>query len=166
MSGHRERPLAEWMVLGLLAEEPSHGFALARLLAPGGEVGRVWAASRPLTYRAIDQLAADGLIVPVRREPGQGPQRTVHELTATGTDALAVWLRTPVPRFRDVRAILLAKLLLLERAGRSPRRLLTAQRRAFAPLLADVRAAPVIDSVSRWRRTQAEAIAAFLEVDP
>ena len=166
MSAHRERPLAEWMVLGLLAEQPSHGFAVARLLAPDGEVGRVWAASRPLTYRAIDQLAADGLIVPIRREAGHGPQRTVHEVTATGTDALATWLRTPVPRFRDVRAILLAKLLLLERAGQSPRRLLTAQRRAFAPLLAGVRAAPVTDSVSRWRRTQAEAIAAFLEVEP
>jgi hypothetical protein len=49
MPTDRERPLAEWMVLGLLAEQPSHGFALARLLAPGGEVGRVWAASRPLT---------------------------------------------------------------------------------------------------------------------
>jgi PadR family transcriptional regulator AphA len=153
------------MALGLLAEQPSHGFALARLLAPGGEVGRVWAASRPLTYRAIDQLAADGLIAPVRREAGHGPQRTVHEVTAEGNRVLADWLRTPVPRFRDVRAILLGKLLLLERAGRSPRRLLTAQREAFAPLLAEVRAAPVTDSVSRWRRAQAEAIATFLEAD-
>ena len=131
MAADRERPLAEWMVLGLLAEQPSHGFALARLLAPGGEVGRVWAASRPLTYRAIDQLAADGLIEPVRTEPGHGPQRTVHELTTSGREALADWLRTPVPRFRDVRATLLAKLLLLERSGRSTKRLLAAQRRTL-----------------------------------
>ena len=165
VSDRRERPLAEWMVLGLLAEQPAHGFALARLLAPGGEVGRVWAASRPLTYRAIEQLAAEGLIVPARREPGKGPQRTVHEVTEAGTAALAVWLRTPVPRFRDVRAILLAKLLLLERAGRSPRRLLTAQRRAFIPLLAEVRAVPVTDSVTRWRRAQADAIDRFLDDD-
>jgi PadR family transcriptional regulator AphA len=158
----RERPLAEWMVLGLLSEQPSHGFALARLLAPGGEVGRVWAASRPLTYRAIDQLASEGLIAPVRTEPGDGPQRVVHEVTPSGQDALAAWLASPVPRFRDVRATLLAKLLLLERSGRSPRRLLATQRRTFAPLLAEVRAVPVTDSVSRWRRAQADAIAAFL----
>ena len=165
--GHdRERPLTEWVVLGLLAEEPAHGFALARLLAPGGEVGRVWSASRPLTYRAIDQLAADRLIEPVRTEPGQGPQRTVHELTASGRAELTEWLRTPVARFRDVRAVLLAKLLLLERAGRSSRQLLRAQRKAFAPLLADVRAQPPTDAVARWRRTQAEAIASFLEIDP
>jgi hypothetical protein len=64
-----------------------------------------------------------------------------------------------------VRAVLLAKLLLLERAGRSRRRLLAAQRRAFAPLLADVRAVPVTDSVTRWRRAQADAIDRFLDVD-
>ena len=160
----RERSLTEWVVLGLLAEEPTHGFALARLLAPGGEVGRVWSASRPLTYRAIDQLAADGLIEPVRTEPGHGPQRTVHELTGRrARRTLAAWLRTPVPRFRDVRAVLLAKLLLLERAGRSTRRLLAAQQKAFAPLLAEVRAVPATDAVARWRRTQAEAIADFLD---
>ena len=163
MASDRERPLTEWVVLGLLAEAPTHGFALARLLAPGGEVGRVWSASRPLTYRAIDQLAADGLIEPVRTEPGRGPQRTVHELTDAGRAELAAWLRTPVPRFRDVRAVLLAKLLLLERAGRSTRRLRAAQRKAFAPLLAEVRARPPIDAVARWRRAQAEAIAAFLD---
>jgi DNA-binding PadR family transcriptional regulator len=161
----RDRSLTEWVVLGLLAEGPAHGFALARLLAPGGEVGRVWSASRPLTYRAIDQLAGDGLIEPSRTEPGHGPQRTVHEVTAAGRHELDAWLRSPVARFRDVRAVLLVKLLLLERSGRSTRRLLTAQRKTFAPLLADVRAQPVTDSVTRWRRTQAEAIASFLEGD-
>jgi len=163
VASDRERPLTEWVVLGLLAEAPSHGFALARLLAPGGEVGRVWSASRPLTYRAIDQLAADELIEPVRTEPGHGPQRTVHELTDAGRAELADWLRTPVPRFRDVRAVLLSKLLLLERAGRSTRRLRAAQRKAFAPLLAQVRDRPPTDAVARWRRAQAEAIAAFLD---
>jgi DNA-binding PadR family transcriptional regulator len=159
----RDRPLAEWVVLGLLAEEPSHGFALARLLAPGAEVGRVWSASRPLTYRAIDQLAADGLIEPIRTEPGHGPQRTVHEVTAAGRAELQAWLQRPVPRFRDVRAVLLAKLLLLERSGRSTRRLLAAQRKVFAPLLAEARAQPPSDAVARWRRAQAEAIADFLD---
>ena len=38
MAADRERPLTEWVVLGLLAEAPTHGFAIARLLAPGGEV--------------------------------------------------------------------------------------------------------------------------------
>ncbi|MGH9276437.1 MAG: PadR family transcriptional regulator [Acidimicrobiales bacterium] len=161
----RERTLTEWVVLGLLAEAPAHGFALARLLGHGGEVGRVWAATRPLTYRAIDQLEADGLATAVRTEAGAGPRRTVHRPTPAGRRALARWLAAPVPRFRDVRAELLVKLLLLERSGKPTEPLLAAQREAFAPLLADVRAAPVTDSVTRWRRAQAEAVAAFLASD-
>ncbi len=160
----RERTLTEWVVLGLLAEGPAHGFALARVLAPGGEIGRVWAASRPLTYRALDQLAQDDLIAATGTESGRGPRRTLHEVTPAGRAALRGWLGAPVPRFRDVRAELLVKLVLLERSGRASTALLAAQRRAFAPLLANVRSTPATDPVSRWRRAQAEAIAEFLEL--
>ena len=48
----RSRSLAEWAVLGLLAEEPAHPFALARQLGPGGPLGRVMTVLRPLVYRA------------------------------------------------------------------------------------------------------------------
>ena len=37
----------EWAILALLDEEPAHGFALARAMATGGEVGRVWDMRRP-----------------------------------------------------------------------------------------------------------------------
>lgn len=158
----RERTLTEWVVLGVLAEAPAHGFAVARLLRPGGEIGRVWAASRPLTYRAIDQLEGDGLVTAVRTEPGAGPQRTVHCPTPAGRRALRRWLAAPVGHFRDVRAELLAKLLLLERSGRSSTTLLAAQRAAFEPRFAEVAGAPATDVVSRWRRAQADAIARFL----
>ncbi|MEO6317855.1 MAG: PadR family transcriptional regulator [Acidimicrobiales bacterium] len=163
-SAARERTLTEWVVLGLLAEAPAHGFSLTRLLAPGGEIGRVWAASRPLTYRAIDQLAQDDLIVTAGTESGRGPRRTLHELTPEGRAALRGWLRAPVSRFRDVRAELLVKLVLLERSDRPSTTLLAAQRRTFAPLLAQVRSLPATDPVSRWRKAQAEAIAGFLEL--
>ena len=46
----------EWAVLALLNERPTHGFALARALAPGGEIGRVWSFRRPLVYRALETL--------------------------------------------------------------------------------------------------------------
>lgn len=158
----RTRTLTEWVVLGVLAEAPTHGFAVARLLGRGGDIGRVWSASRPLTYRAIDQLLADGLVVPVRTEPGAGPQRTVHRPTPAGRRALRRWLDQPVEHFRDVRAELLVKLLLLERSGRSAVPLLEAQRAAFQPRFAEVAASPATDTVGRWRQAQAEAIARFL----
>ena len=159
----RPRSLTEWVVLGLIAERPTHGFALARLLARGGEVGRVWAATRPLTDRAIDQLAADGFIEPVRTEVGAGPPRTVHRATATGRRALRRWLSQPVAHPREVRAELLVKLLLLERAGKPTGPLLAAQREAFAEVLEVTRRASAQDSVSRWRAEQAAAIDRFLQ---
>src|SRR5262245_34364947 len=158
----RTRSLTEWVVLGLVAEGPTHGFALARLLARGGEVGRVWAATRPLTYRAIDQLAADGLIEPVRTEPGAGPPRTVHRATPAGRRAVRRWLAQPVAHPREVRAELLVKLLLLERADQPTAALLAAQREELADVLAAARRTTADDSVSRWRAEQAAAIDRFL----
>jgi DNA-binding PadR family transcriptional regulator len=159
----RPRSLTAWVVLGLIAEAPTHGFALARLLARGGEVGRVWAATRPLTYRAIDQLAGEGMIEPVRTEPGAGPPRTVHRVTPAGRRALHRWLAQPVAHPRDVRAELLVKLLLLERAGRPTATLLHAQRERFSEALDPARHPPADDSVSRWRAEQAAAIDRFLQ---
>lgn len=164
MAMMRERTLTEWVVLGVLAESPAHGFAVARLLARGSDIGRVWSAGRPLTYRAIDQLVQDELLAPVRTEAGAGPQRTVHRPTPAGRRALRRWLEQPVPHFRDVRAELLVKLLLLERAGRPTEPLLRAQRAAFAARFAEADAAPDTDVVGRWRRAQADAIARFLTV--
>ena len=162
MARPRERSLTEWVVLGLIAEEPTHGFALARLLVRGGEVGRVWAATRPLTYRAIDRLAADGLIQPVRTEAGAGPPRTVHRATASGRRVLRSWLAQPVAHPREVRAELLVKLLLLERAGAPTAPLLASQREAFAGVLDATRHTSADDSVGRWRAEQAAAIDRFL----
>jgi molybdopterin-binding protein len=55
--------LAEHVCLALIVEGVSHGWALGTLLGPAGELGRIWRLSRPLTYRAIDQLVARGLVV-------------------------------------------------------------------------------------------------------
>ena len=46
-------PLAENTVLALLSERPAHGFAIARLTAPEGELGRIWHIPRPVVYRSI-----------------------------------------------------------------------------------------------------------------
>ena len=68
-----------------------------KALAPDGEIGRVWSLSRPLTYRALDALAAAELIEPRGSEPGAGPPRTIWRATAKGRRASRAWLRRPVP---------------------------------------------------------------------
>lgn len=62
--------LPEWLVLALLSQQPMHGFAVAKLTAPGGELGRVWQVPKAVIYRAISRLEAAGLAAPQGRQPG------------------------------------------------------------------------------------------------
>lgn len=117
MAGQRASDLSpgEWAVLALIAQAPTHGFAIAKALAPDGEVGRVWTLPRPLVYRAIDTLQAADLIEPRRTEQGQGPRRTVVATTRRGKRFVAEWLEQPVEHVREARSQLLLKLLFLDR---------------------------------------------------
>ncbi len=67
-----ELSAGEWAVLALLREEPAHGFALARAMAPDGEVGQVWAMRRPLVYRALETLEQRELIRPAPSRAARG----------------------------------------------------------------------------------------------
>jgi DNA-binding PadR family transcriptional regulator len=137
-----ELTAGEWAVLALLGEQPTHGFALARAMAPDGEVGRVWALRRPLVYRALETLGRLGFVRPVGTlRSSSGPQRTVLEITATGESALAKWLSEPVARVRDARSLLMLKLLFLIRSQADLEPLLLTQRGEFAARVRSLSAA-------------------------
>src|SRR5215470_8429361 len=88
--------LAEWTVLALISEAPTHGFAIYRLTAPDGELGRIWHMPRPVIYRAIGRLGEAGLVAPQTVESGRGPQRTIYAATPAGRKVTVDWLDTPV----------------------------------------------------------------------
>lgn len=118
----------DWAVLGAVAEQPTHGFAVAQLLEPDGPLGRVWSMPRPLVYQALKKLLAVGLIAEGGRERSdRGPRRTIIALTPLGRDAIDGWLSLPVEHVRDLRSMLLLKLALLDRAGSSSSTLVRAQ---------------------------------------
>jgi len=81
--------LAEHAILAVLSERPTHGFAIARLTAPGGELGQIWHIPRPVVYRSLGRLQDAGLITPAAVESGRGPQRTIYTATAPGRQAAA-----------------------------------------------------------------------------
>lgn len=152
--------LAEHACLVLVAQGTSHGWAVGTLLAPSGELGRVFTLSRPLTYRAVDGLVQQGL---VRRKEGSGSTRDPAVLTPTaaGRRAALAWLDSPVDHIRDVRVELMLKLLLRQRGDLPLEPLLSAQLEAlpFEQLLRS----DDDDLVAVWRREQARAVQAFLE---
>jgi DNA-binding PadR family transcriptional regulator len=158
--------LTDYAVLGLLAEGPTHGFAISKELGPEGPVGRILTVRRPLTYRALDRLVDIGFAEPLHREPGDaGPQRVIHRINPTGRRALNRWLKQPVGHIRDLRIEFQLKLALLRRSGKSPLDLIRAQRNALQPTLAalDSPVEDIPDHVELWRQHNATAAAAYLD---
>lgn len=126
--------LPEWLVLAILSQQPAHGFAVAQLTAPGGELGRIWQIPKAVVYRSIGRLLDAGLIVPEGVEPGLGPQRTVYAATPEGQARAREWLNAPVAHVREIRSHLLLKLALLDRTGTDPAELLRRQRAVLEPI--------------------------------
>lgn len=156
---------AEHVCLVLVTQGVSHGWGLGSLLAPDGEVGRVWSLTRPLTYRAIDGLVDKGLVSRRGRSSGQGRDRVLIAATASGRRAAAHWLDAPVEHLRDVRTELLVKLTLRDRAGLERLPLLHAQQERFEPFIESLTSSHGSDDdlVDLWRRESARAVRRFLD---
>jgi len=157
--------ITEHAVLGLLAEGPTHGFAISRELRPDSFVGRVITVRQPLVYRALARLVEAGLAEAVTVEPGAaGPQRVIHRITPRGRKRLTLWLSQPVQHVRDLRIEFLLKLAFLHRSSASPLALVEGQRAALQETL-DALAHPdgeTGDPTEIWRKHQAAAAAAYL----
>jgi DNA-binding PadR family transcriptional regulator len=159
----------DWAVLGVVAEGPTHGFAVAQLMAPGGELGRIWSQPRPLVYQAMKKLTGQELIAQRAVESSdRGPNRTIVAITPRGRRAVGRWLSEPVDHVREVRSMLLLKLALLDRRGADPSDLLAAQRQVLVPLLASLeeqhRASSGFEQVvATWRLESSQAVLRFVD---
>ena len=163
-ASHIEPSLTEWVVLALLAEGPVHGFAIARELRAGADLGRIITVQRSLVYRALDRLVSAGLAEPHQTEPGEaGPSRTLHRPTQTGNAAVEHWLDRPVDHVRDLRIEFLAKLRLNQRRGRDPGPLVESQRAALADTFDRLTTPDDGDVVELWRDHNARAAQTFLD---
>lgn len=164
MAPDDELSLNAWAVLTLLVDDgQQHGFALARKLERGTDLGRVWSVSRPLVYRALDQLDRRGLVTGGPEVPSSlGPRRQEFSATARGVEAVTHWRHQPVDRLRQVRPDLILKLTLTRRAGLDLGPLIAAQQERFASLSDELRVADDADAsavvVDVWRDELARAV--------
>lgn len=156
--------VTEYAVLGLLAEGPSHGFALSKELDADSDVGRVFTVRRSLVYRALDRMVEIEYAEPVTTEKRGGPKRVIHRLTDRGQRRLSSWLRDPVDHVRNLRIDFLLKLAILGRAGKSPLELIRNQRTTLESTFSalDDPKDDIVDHVELWRRHNAAAAAAYL----
>jgi len=164
--------LGECASLGILYAGPTHGFAIAARLKPTGDVGRVWSLSRPLTYRALEQLAARGFVHAIGEEPGiAGGNRTILAATRSGRAHLRKWLNTPVQHLRDLRSELLLKLVIADICGIDITAMLQRQRDHIEQLADVLREQTKNDSghpdvVALWRSESSQAALRFLDALP
>ena len=168
MSAWPALSLPEWTVLAVVNEGPTHGFAIAQLTTPSGELGRIWQIPRPVIYRSIGRLLDLGLLAPSSVESGRGPQRTLYSVTPQGAGAVTHWLDTPVEHIREVRSHLLLKLALLDRAGGDPTGLLMRQKAILEPIAEAIKSetpgsAGFDATLLAWRRATTAATMSFLD---
>ena len=160
---------AEWLALCLLSEGPTHGFAIAGLLAQDGSLGHVWHVQKTVIYRAVRRLEHLGLIMVSPKQPNRlGPEKAQLQVTPDGRQAAEGWLRRPAGHHREIRSELLVKLALLDRAGVDPRDLLRAQRGQLVPIAAalasEMRTATGYDyALALWRHESVSATLRFLD---
>jgi DNA-binding PadR family transcriptional regulator len=161
-------PANDWAVLGAVAEGPTHGYAVAQMLASDGPIGRVWTLERVMVYDTLKKLISAEMIVGKRTARGnRGPTRTLISVTPRGRRRFQKWLAEPVDHVRDVRSLLLLKLLFLDRAELSPNGLIDAQVARLTTALAGLEAsrdgADVFDRVvATWRVNSCRATLEFL----
>jgi DNA-binding PadR family transcriptional regulator len=163
--------LGEWACLGILYPAPTHGFAIAARLKPGGDIGRVWSMSRPLTYRSLDQLRSRGYVHTVGEEPGiAGGNRTILAATRSGRAQLRKWLNTPVAHLRDLRSELLLKLIIAELCDIDVTHMVDEQYahidQLAAALAGEIDGDTSLDVVALWRRELSQAALRFLDQLP
>lgn len=84
-----------YVILGFLSTEPSlSGYDIRKAVQES--VGHFWGESFGQIYPALKQLAADGLIVPVRQTSRGKRKRQEYSITEAGRASLRNWLALPV----------------------------------------------------------------------
>ncbi len=91
----------EYALLGLLTQQPTHGYDLHQRLAT--DLGHVWHVSLSQVYNILTRLEERGFIAGMVHEQAKLPPRRQFRLTPAGRRHFEAWLHTPTGS--SVRAI-------------------------------------------------------------
>ncbi len=105
---------AEYAILGLLAEQPMHGYELFQRFQ-SETLGQIVHIEMSQLYAFLKKLERLTLIEAELEPQGARPPRKVYQLTRDGRALLSQWLNMPVERPRDIRILFLIKLYFVQR---------------------------------------------------
>ena len=129
MSPRRRSPLTiEYILLGLLYQNPTHGYELHKAIQASQGLSHIWRVKPSKLYSLLDRLEGQGLLasraIPSERTPG----RKEFHLTQDGERVFLDWIQSPVASGRHMRLVFHAKLYFALRIGDAPAlRLIEAQ---------------------------------------
>jgi DNA-binding PadR family transcriptional regulator len=105
---------AEYVILGLLEEQPMHGYELFQRFQ-NEVLGQIVHIEMSQLYAFLKKLERLALVESGLEQQGVRPPRKVYRLTHQGRATLREWLTTPVERPRDIRIFFLSKLYFVQR---------------------------------------------------
>jgi DNA-binding PadR family transcriptional regulator len=83
-------------ILGLLAQRPRHGYDLHSAFEAIAGGREAWEVKPAQIYTTLSRLESSGLVTRQGVEQGDGPEKLIFALTASGRTELVQWMLTPV----------------------------------------------------------------------
>jgi DNA-binding PadR family transcriptional regulator len=163
----------EFVLLGLLDQEPVHGYDLFKRLNSLEPVGLVWRIKQSQLYAIMDRLEVEDLVVSTIIPGESHPNRKQYSLTKSGRSEFEVWRGSPVEHGREIRMEFLAKIYFtLRKNTETTLALIDAQRAAcvtwidkLEQTLSETPESQVYERiVFQYRLAQMNAIIDWLEV--
>jgi DNA-binding PadR family transcriptional regulator len=105
---------AEYIILGLLHDQPMHGYEMFQQFE-SGTLGEIVHLEMSQMYAFLKKLEQLGYIEAELESQGARPPRKIFHLTTTGRAFLLQWLTIPVDKPRDIRMLFLIKLYFVRR---------------------------------------------------
>jgi DNA-binding PadR family transcriptional regulator len=125
----------EFLILGLLFEQPGHGYDLHQRLSE--EFGQYWHISRSQAYNILKRLERQKDIAGVEEGHGNRPARRRFRLTETGQRRFNEWMRSTVGcSARAIRVGFIARMYFAEK--HTPELLLSLMGRQIAEVEAGI----------------------------
>lgn len=100
----------EYVLLGIIRRQPTHGYELLRIWNQPHAIGNVWRVKPGPLYATLEKLEQLGYLESELVSGDTSPTRKEYRVTPAGEQFFMTWMQTPVPAARDFRQDFLAKL--------------------------------------------------------
>lgn len=118
MSRKSRQPLTiEHALLGLVRQQPMHGYEIYQRLKEHEMLGMIWNVKQSQVYALLAKLEQAGYLATTIESAGAYPPRKVLHLTNEGTEAFTHWIRTPIQDWEGIQLEFLAKMLFAQLAS-------------------------------------------------